>query len=197
MFFQKIAIMQRKIVYNINQILKPFGLSVGDWRVFLYLSRTKSSALAPICEFYEVDKAVLTRIATRLYKLGFIEFLESDDRREKIIALSAKGKEAYYDISFCIREYENKVLCDIKSDEKDLLLQMIDKINHNLESIESAEYVDSIAFLDSAKYAESDSAHKAAESKSTATKAKSGAKAKANANTNPPKSPHQQKIAKG
>ncbi|TKX28108.1 hypothetical protein CQA38_09100 [Campylobacter sp. MIT 12-5580] len=133
MFFQKIALMHRKIVYNVNKILKPFGLSLSDWRVFLYLSHTKSTALVPICEFYDLDKAMLTRSVSKLHKLGFIEFLEAEDKREKIITLSASGKAIYYDINFCIREYEAKILADINAKDKEFFIQIIDKINQKLE----------------------------------------------------------------
>ncbi|RDU53293.1 hypothetical protein CQA49_01285 [Helicobacter sp. MIT 00-7814] len=134
MFFQKIASLHRKIVFNVNKLLKPFGLNLSDWRVFLYLSQAKSSALVPICEFYGVDKAILTRAVSKLHKLGFIEFLDSQDKREKIIALSSKGKEIYYDVNFCIRDYEAKILHNLESKEREFLVQIIDKINQNFDS---------------------------------------------------------------
>lgn len=134
MFFQKIALLHRKMIYKINEILKPFHLNTSDWRVFLYLSQVEQSSLIQICEFYSIDKAILSRNVAKLHKFDFIIFLESQDKREKIISLSPKGKEIYFKINFLIRTYESKILEDLNTKEKQELNHIIDKINLNLET---------------------------------------------------------------
>ncbi|EAI4297472.1 winged helix DNA-binding protein [Campylobacter lari] len=130
--FQKITYTNRKILYQVNEILKPFGLKSSDWRVFVYLNQHDCSTLAPICEFYQMDKAILSRVVSKLAKLEYIEFLKADDKREKIITLSAKGKEVFLDANAYIRKYERNILdiLDVKDQER--LLKLLDYINEKI-----------------------------------------------------------------
>ncbi|EAH7584914.1 winged helix-turn-helix transcriptional regulator [Campylobacter lari] len=130
--FQKITYTNRKILYQVNEILKPFRLKSSDWRVFVYLNQHGYSTLAPICEFYQMDKAMLSRVVSKLAKLEYIEFLEADDKREKIITLSTKGKEIFLDANAYIRKYERNILdiLDVKDQER--LLKLLDYINEKI-----------------------------------------------------------------
>ncbi|HIA7121909.1 MarR family winged helix-turn-helix transcriptional regulator [Campylobacter lari] len=130
--FQKITYTNRKILYQVNEILKPFGLKSSDWRVFVYLNQHGYSTLSPICEFYQMDKAMLSRVVSKLVKLEYIEFLKADDKREKIITLSAKGKEIFLDANAYIRKYERNILdiLDVKDQER--LLKLLDYINEKI-----------------------------------------------------------------
>ncbi|EAJ6191979.1 hypothetical protein DK615_07775, partial [Campylobacter lari] len=47
---------------------------------------------------------MLSRVVSKLAKLEYIEFLKADDKREKIITLSAKGKEIFLDANAYIRK---------------------------------------------------------------------------------------------
>lgn len=132
MFFQKIAYANRKILCKVNDILNLYGLNTSDWRVFLYLSMHQSSNITLICEFYEIDRAILSRNVAKLEKLGFLEFLSPDDKREKFITLSTKGKEVFFDANIKIRRYESEVFSVLTKEEKDLFLKLVDSINHNL-----------------------------------------------------------------
>ncbi|WP_280642222.1 MarR family winged helix-turn-helix transcriptional regulator [Campylobacter ornithocola] len=113
-------------------MLEPFGLKSSDWRVFVYLNHHQNSTLAPICEFYQMDKAILSRVVSKLGKLGYIEFLKANDKREKIITLSAKGKEVYFDANFCIRQYEKEILGILNSQDQEKLLKLLDYINKKI-----------------------------------------------------------------
>lgn len=117
---------------KINEILKPYSLNTSDWRVFVYLSINKNSNLSSISEFYNMDKAILSRNVSKLKKLGFLEFLSSNDKREKLITLSAKGKEIFFDINILIRKYEKEVLSSIGKDDEEKLFKLIDIINDTL-----------------------------------------------------------------
>ncbi|HEC1728249.1 TPA: winged helix DNA-binding protein [Campylobacter lari] len=130
--FQKITYTNRKILYKVNEILKPFGLKSSDWRVFVYLNQHGYSTLAPICEFYQMDKAILSRVVSKLTKLEYIEFLKADDKREKIITLSAKGKEIFFDANVCIRKYEKEILDILDEQDQEVLLKLLDYINEKI-----------------------------------------------------------------
>lgn len=132
MFFQKITYMHRKIIQKVNEILKPYQLNTSDWRVFMYLSIYQNSNLSSISDFYNMDKAILSRNVSKLEKLGFLEFLSSNDKREKLITLSSKGKEIFFDINILIRKYEKTILSTICKDDEEKLFKLIDIINDSL-----------------------------------------------------------------
>lgn len=132
MFFKKITYANRKIVSKLNEILKPFNINATDWRIFAYLSSTKSASLSEICEFYQMDKALTSRICKKLENLDYIEFSTSNDKREKIISLSLKGKELYFDAHILISEYEKQVSMDLDYAEFGMFINILDKINKKL-----------------------------------------------------------------
>ncbi|WP_337214565.1 MarR family winged helix-turn-helix transcriptional regulator [Campylobacter sp. 2352 PW] len=130
--FQKITYTNKKILYKVNEILKPFGLKSSDWRVFVYLNQHGYSTLAPICEFYQMDKAILSRVVSKLVKLEYIQFLKADDKREKIITLSTKGKEIFLDANAYIRKYERNILDILDAKDQERLLKLLDYINEKI-----------------------------------------------------------------
>lgn len=75
---------------------------------------------------------MLSRVVSKLAKLEYIEFLKADDKREKIITLSAKGKEIYFDANVRIRQYEKEILDILKQDDQDKLLKLLDYINEKI-----------------------------------------------------------------
>ncbi|MBT0879417.1 MULTISPECIES: MarR family transcriptional regulator [unclassified Campylobacter] len=132
MFFKKITYANRKIISKVNEILKPFNINATDWRVFYYLSSTKSASLSEICEFYQMDKAIASRICKKLEKANYLEISSSNDKREKIISLSLKGKELFFDANILISNYEKQICDDLDYAEFGLFINMLDKINKKL-----------------------------------------------------------------
>lgn len=86
----------------------------------------------PICEHYKIDKAMLSRIISKLKKLELIKYLQAEDKREKIISLSEKGKEIYLKINEVIRKYEKEILADLNTKDREKLLELLDCINNKL-----------------------------------------------------------------
>ena len=132
MFLKKIIILNRKIINNINEILNPFGINATDWRIFVYLSDKDSSTLSEISNFYQMDKAITSRISSKLLKLELIEFTKSNDKREKIISLSTKGKELYFDASIKISNFEKKLTKNLDIMQKSIFINILDEINKKL-----------------------------------------------------------------
>ncbi|RKO65456.1 hypothetical protein CKA54_01165 [Campylobacter sp. P255] len=96
------------------------------------MSYHQNSALAPICEYYQMDKALLSRAVSKLAKLGYIDFLKSDDKREKIITLSTNGMKVYHDANIYIREYEKEILSILNIQDQEKLLKLLDYINEKI-----------------------------------------------------------------
>ncbi|WP_044598917.1 hypothetical protein [Campylobacter peloridis] len=75
---------------------------------------------------------MLSRIVSKLKKQAYIEFLQAEDKREKIITLSPRGKEIYFDANVRIRQYEKEILDILKQDDQDKLLKLLDYINEKI-----------------------------------------------------------------
>lgn len=132
MFLKKIIALNRKIINNINEILNPFGINATDWRIFVYLSEKDNSTLSEISNFYQMDKAITSRTSSKLLKLELIEFNQSNDKREKIISLSTKGKELYFDASIKISNFEKKLTKNLDIMQKSIFINILDEINKKL-----------------------------------------------------------------
>lgn len=79
-----------------------------------------------------MDKALLSRAVSKLAKLGYIDFLKSDDKREKIITLSTNGMKVYHDANIYIREYEKEILSILNIQDQEKLLKLLDYINEKI-----------------------------------------------------------------
>ncbi|CAM4096489.1 hypothetical protein [Campylobacter armoricus] len=79
-----------------------------------------------------MDKAILSRVVSKLAKLRYIEFLKADDKREKIITFSVKGKEIFFNANICIRKYEKEILDILNIQDQEKLLKLLDYINEKI-----------------------------------------------------------------
>ncbi|MBZ7987899.1 MarR family winged helix-turn-helix transcriptional regulator [Campylobacter canadensis] len=132
MFYQKIAYADRKIIQKINSISSEYNLNFSDLRVFSYLSKTKDCNISSICAYYDLDRALLSRTINKLKQMKLIHISKNEDKREKIISLSTKAKEIYFDINIKLQAFDETLLSPLNSDEKYMLFNLLDKINKNL-----------------------------------------------------------------
>lgn len=84
--------MQRSM-HGWSHFVKSTGLSMQQFSILMQLHYRGQCGISDISERFEVTSAAASQLADKLFQSGLIERVESpEDRRAKLLTLSAKGK---------------------------------------------------------------------------------------------------------
>lgn len=113
---------QRRFYHHLRRELVEYNLTPPQFGVLVLLWGQDDLSQAEIGNILEVDRTTLTGIINRLEKNGLVERkADPDDRRSKLVYLTQGG-----------REYE------------DLLMPVIEKINHSFSEKFSAQELEQL-----------------------------------------------------
>jgi len=89
-----------------------------------------------LCDHLYIDKVTMVKILDHLYSKGYINRITNpDDRREKWIQLTPKAKKELPSIKRSVAEMNDKTLSGFSEKEKTTFLNMMQKVNHNLNTL--------------------------------------------------------------
>ncbi|HEY9151425.1 MAG TPA: MarR family transcriptional regulator [Anaerolineales bacterium] len=84
--------MQRSM-HGWSHFVKSTGLSMQQFSILMQLHYRSQCGISAISERFEISNAAASQLADKLVQSGLIERVESpEDRRAKLLTLSAKGK---------------------------------------------------------------------------------------------------------
>ena len=81
------------LVERMQEELAPHGLSIAMWRVLAVLSDIDKQRQIDIAEMTAIDVSTLSRLISRLVKMGLVSRVRSDtNNREVIVEMTTKGR---------------------------------------------------------------------------------------------------------
>lgn len=85
----------RALARRFDQVLKPFGLTNGQFSLMMSLNRPEPASLGSVASLLGVDRTTLTAALKPLERKGWIGVVKGrEDRREKYLTLTAAGLNA-------------------------------------------------------------------------------------------------------
>ena len=97
-----------------KQALARHRLSIEMWRVLVVLSANGGQRQVDLGGLTSIDASTLSRMVTRLVRLGFVVRRRSTtNNREVEVALAAKGRAALRQLIPIARRYETRAAADI------------------------------------------------------------------------------------
>lgn len=109
--------------YNISEMEAKFLFHIGD----------EKEKTCDLINFFKKHKSTVTQKTKSLEQKGFLVAKSSThDKREKVLALTEKGKEFYKKVDILKKKYHKEVFKNINTNEQKqlyLLLQKLDIIN--------------------------------------------------------------------
>lgn len=116
--------------------LKPYGLSLSEWRVCASLGHSPHQRLSELVTRACVDMSALSRIVDRLIAQGLVSREKSsDDGRAVQLALTGKGAELTREIVPLAQHYETVALNCFSAAEAEMLRELLDRLYHNAEPL--------------------------------------------------------------
>ena len=115
-----------------SRALKPFGISLSEWRVCASLDHTPHQALSELAAHTSTDLSALSRIIDRLAALGLVvrERCDADGRAVRM-TLTPQGQALTHDIVPLAQHYEAVALSDFSAAEIKALRAMLLRLYAN------------------------------------------------------------------
>ncbi|WP_321797533.1 MarR family transcriptional regulator [Caballeronia sp. J97] len=119
-----------------SKVLKPYGLSLSEWRVCASLGKHPHQRLSELVDRACVDMSALSRIVDRLIDQGLVSRERSDhDGRAVRLALTEKGAELTERIVPLAKHAEDVALQSFSKAEKALFEELLNRLYHSSEAL--------------------------------------------------------------
>jgi DNA-binding MarR family transcriptional regulator len=106
-----------------------FGISIPEWRVIAHLSQHEDVSVREIHQRVDMDKAKVSRAASRLEAVGFIEKTENKgDRRLVALRLTKRGRRLFAEIEPLALAYERESVSTLSKSEEAALRAILNKL---------------------------------------------------------------------
>jgi DNA-binding MarR family transcriptional regulator len=118
----------------IDQLMKPLGITGGQWWVLTYVSLHAGKSQGELAEELNMGKVAFGGVIDRLEKSGFIERRVSKvDRRMKRVHLSPRGRELVEEIRELSTSVQASALDGISMKELEHAISALTKMEANLQ----------------------------------------------------------------
>lgn len=131
-FFHEHLQLTRLFKKKLNENLASLGLFHSQWLVLYCINKQHSTSLVEISSYLNVEKPTISRTIKRLKEEELVETIPSEDKREKRVRLTSKGKEQYQKAFEIVSQFEKDLLMDIPEEDVMTSLKTIRKLNEKL-----------------------------------------------------------------
>ncbi|MFD4490172.1 MarR family winged helix-turn-helix transcriptional regulator [Lysinibacillus fusiformis] len=122
--FQK----SRYLTNCLNEVLKQHHLYSSQWAILYCLHKNGPMTLTQIWKYLNVEAPSITRAITRLETLGWVERLDGEDKREKIVTLTEQANERLPAITETILAFEEEMVGSLTAEEQQQFMILLEKM---------------------------------------------------------------------
>ncbi|MDQ8951772.1 MarR family transcriptional regulator [Acinetobacter rudis] len=123
-----------------RQSSKEMGVSTAHWSVLGALSREvveQGMSFSDLTHYLGFSRQNLDGILKRLERDQYVKRTSDEqDRRIKIVQLTEKGWEYWFDLQEKTYEFYRQALAGLSLDDKIAFLHLMNKINQNMQTVE-------------------------------------------------------------
>lgn len=113
-----------------------FGLSIPAWRVIATLGQYEVRTARDIAAHGVMHKSTVSRAVSALEQRGLIvRRPNQDDRREELLALTAKGRGIYDSLAPQALAFEDRLVSVLTPEEQETLAGLMDKLSDHARSL--------------------------------------------------------------
>ena len=124
-----ISIVNRTHFVVLNEQLKPFGLSAGQFPVMICLIKKQNVMQDTLVRHFRIDKGSIARAVTKLETAGYVRRITDPyNRRAVRLFLTEKGEQIAPEIKRIDREWEESMYACLSSEERTQFCSLIRRI---------------------------------------------------------------------
>ncbi|HOJ95237.1 MAG TPA: MarR family transcriptional regulator [Methanospirillum sp.] len=123
------SIINRARVIYLNERLKAFQLSAGQYPVFMCLLKHPGITQEAMARYFHLDKGTIARTVKKMEDAGYISRrVDPDNRRAFRLSLTSTGYKMAQEIMAIDREWEQAVCFQLSAEEKEHLLALLRQV---------------------------------------------------------------------
>ena len=126
----RLSVLSNKISQGIANLYESrFQISTQEWRIMAILGEQPELSAGEVANRTAMDKVAVSRAVKKLLTSGkLVRHFSDDDKRRSVLSLSKTGTSIYLQIIPMAKEYEQKLLTGLTTDEKILLDSLLNKL---------------------------------------------------------------------
>ncbi len=118
-------LVMRAFTKGVNEALKPLNLYSSEWTVLNFVAKHDSFPQSDIAAALEIEGAAISKTLSKMEQKGLIVRTSSQDKREKRISLTEKGRELYPLAAQAAGNHRSAVLAGLSPDDRRQMLSFI------------------------------------------------------------------------
>ncbi|MFL0580948.1 MarR family winged helix-turn-helix transcriptional regulator [Solibacillus silvestris] len=119
-FFLQLHRFHKRYMQRLTSVLAGHELSNANWSLMQYLANEELATMSQIAKYWDVEKPTVSANVKTLTKRELIQLKQGNDRREKYISLTEKGKRLYENISPEIKFLQDQLLNNLTDEQQEL-----------------------------------------------------------------------------
>jgi MarR family transcriptional regulator, transcriptional regulator for hemolysin len=124
-------------VQRFEERARELGLTLPQCKALAYLSRSEGMSQVELASSAEIDPMTMVRILDRMELDGWVERrADPDDRRARRLYLKPKSKPLLEAIDRVSTATRDEALAGLTEAEADLLMTALQKVRHNIASLQ-------------------------------------------------------------
>ena len=124
----------RAFTKGVNDAMKPLGLYSSEWTVLNFVAKHDSFPQSDIAAALEIEGAAISKTLSKMEQKGLIVRTSSQDKREKRISLTEKGRELYPLAAQAAGSHRSAVLAGLSRDDRRQMLSFIQSMLDHIHS---------------------------------------------------------------
>jgi DNA-binding MarR family transcriptional regulator len=125
------AALRNRLIADFEE--NDFDISIDEWVALSFLNRFDDRNQQQLGELLMQEKTAVTRLLDCMQKAGIVERItDQDDKRNKIIRLTEKGKDCYKNVVPVVENAISDAHVGISNDEIENTKSIIRKMRENL-----------------------------------------------------------------
>lgn len=127
-------LVMRAFTKGVNEALKPLNLYSSEWTVLNFVAKHDSFPQSDIAAALEIEGAAISKTLSKMEQKGLIVRTSSQDKREKRISLTEKGRELYPLAAQAAGNHRSAVLASLSRDDRQQMLSFIQSMLDHIHS---------------------------------------------------------------
>jgi MarR family transcriptional regulator for hemolysin len=124
---------------NLDSRVRALGLTQGQWRTLVYLSRHEGVKQAALADMLELRPITLTRYVDRLQAAGWVERRpDPTDRRASRLFLTDAAQPVLTEMRAHAADTREQAMAGLSAAQRKQLLELLARLKQNLLAAESA-----------------------------------------------------------
>ena len=143
MFMKEISALSRYWYSYTHRNLKTLDIAGSEHAIIMTLAMNESMNQYELSESLSLDKGTIARALSKLEGKGFVDReVNEDNRREKIVSLTAYGKEEVGKIFGVSETWKQEVLEGISEQDQDVFIRTLLSVSQKAKMIITRDTVE-------------------------------------------------------